>query len=41
MDGSAISLCRDSELPIMVADMAQDQGLLKALTNKTKTTLVY
>tara|TARA_Y100001960_G_scaffold297811_1_gene344526 strand:+ start:1150 stop:1875 length:726 start_codon:yes stop_codon:yes gene_type:complete len=41
MDGSAISLCRDSELPIMVADMAQEKGLLKALTNKTKTTIVY
>jgi len=41
MDGSAISLCRDNKLPIMVASMAEEEGLLKALTNQTKTTLVY
>lgn len=41
MDGPAISLCRDNKLPIMVASMAEKNGLLKALTNKTKTTIVY
>lgn len=41
MDGSAISLCKDNNLPIMVASMAKQDGLLKALTNKTRTTLVY
>ncbi|HAG52626.1 MAG TPA: UMP kinase [Alphaproteobacteria bacterium] len=41
MDGSAISLCRDNKLPIMVASMAESEGLLKALTNATKTTIVY
>ena len=41
MDGSAISLCRDNSLPIMVASMANENGLIEALTNKTRTTIVY
>lgn len=41
MDGPAISLCRDNNLPIMVTDMSKEEGLLKALTNQTKTTVVH
>ena len=41
MDGSAISLCKDNSLPIMVASMAKENGLIDALTNNTKTTIVY
>ncbi|MCP4355433.1 MAG: UMP kinase [Proteobacteria bacterium] len=41
MDSSAISLCKDNDLPIMVASMKEQQGLINALENKTRTTIVH
>jgi uridylate kinase len=41
MDGSAIALCKENKLPIMVASMVEENGLIDALENKVKTTMVY
>lgn len=40
MDGTALTLCRDNKLPIMVASMVNKGGLLQALEGKAKCTLV-
>ena len=40
MDGTAITLCRDNNLPVMVASLAQKGNLLQALLGKAKHTLV-
>ena len=40
MDGTALTLCRDNNLPIMVASMMHEGGLLRALEGEAKATLV-
>lgn len=40
MDGTALTLCRDNNLPIMVASMMNKGGLLMALEGRAKCTLV-
>lgn len=40
MDGTALTLCRDNNLPIMVASMVNKGGLLQALEGQAKCTLV-
>ena len=40
MDATAIALCRDNSLPIMVASMLKAGGLLEALEGRAKNTLV-
>lgn len=40
MDATAISLCRDSDLPIMVCSIAERGNLLKAIQGKIKHTLI-
>ncbi len=40
MDATAISLCRDSNLPIMVCSLKEKGNLLKAITGKVKHTLI-
>lgn len=40
MDGTAVTLCRDNNLPIMVASLAKKGNLLKALQGKATCTIV-
>lgn len=40
MDATAISLCRDSHLPIMVCSIAEKGNLLKAIQGQAKHTLI-
>lgn len=40
MDATAISLCRDSNLPIMVCAIGQKGNLLKAIQGKVRHTLI-
>ena len=40
MDGSAIALCREHQIPLMVCQIQGHGSLLKALTGETKRTLV-
>ncbi len=40
MDGTAITLCRDNHLSIMVASIQEKGGLLAALEHRAKSTLV-
>lgn len=40
MDGSAIALCRDNKMPLMVCRVDGDKSLLKALKGEAKRTLV-
>jgi uridylate kinase len=40
MDGSAIALCRENRLPLMVCAVEGGQSLLKAMQGKKKRTLV-
>lgn len=40
MDGTAVTLCRDNNLPIMVASLAKKGNLLQALQGKAMCTIV-
>ncbi len=40
MDGSAVALCRDNHVPLMVCNLAGDSSILKALRGEAKHTLV-
>ncbi|MFI3169861.1 MAG: UMP kinase [Faecalibacterium sp.] len=41
MDGTAATLCRDNQLPILVFDLADPDNIAKALQGETIGTLVY
>jgi len=40
MDGAAIALCRENNMPLMVCSVEEEGSLLKAIQGKAKHTLV-
>jgi len=40
MDATALTICRDYQVKLIVFDMSQNQGIIKALKQQIKTTLI-
>jgi len=40
MDGTALALCRDNDIPVYIFDLFEDNALLKAVTEKTGGSII-